>query len=182
MEDSKLLRSLQKRDPEALAQLIRSYIPYVLKITSNILLPAMTAQDAEECAADAFLSVWENAKSIRSPAALRGYLSRTARNKAVSRLRANRQTLPLEEDVLSDTEDSMVESLSRKEQRQAVQRFLIALPQPDREIFLHHYYYCQTVAVIAAELELNPSTVKAKLVRGRQKLKQYLCEGGFFDG
>ena len=76
----------------------------------------------------------------------------------------------------------MVESLSRKEQRQAVQRFLLALPQPDREIFLRHYYYCQTVAVIAAELELNRSTVKAQLVRGRQKLKQYLCAGGFFDG
>lgn len=181
MDDGRLLRGLQRRETEALGELVRRYTPYVLTIISNILRPAMTEEDAEEVASDVFLALWENAGSIRSAASLKGYLSRTARNRAISKLRANRQVLPLEEDILSDTEEEIVESLSQKEQRQAVQKFLMALPRPDREIFLRHYYYCQTVAVIAAEMELNLSTVKAKLVRGRQKLKQFLCKGGFFD-
>ena len=36
------------------------------------------------------------------------------------------------------------------------------------EIFLRHYYYCQTVSAVALELGLKPSTVKSRLARGRK--------------
>jgi RNA polymerase sigma-70 factor (ECF subfamily) len=51
----------------------------------------------------------------------------------------------------------------------------------DREIFLRHYYYCQPVKTIAAELEMNESTVKTRLKRGREKLKTILREGGYLN-
>jgi RNA polymerase sigma-70 factor (ECF subfamily) len=48
------------------------------------------------------------------------------------------------------------------------------MTQPDQEIFLRHYYYCQSVAVIAEKMKMNPSTIKTRLKRGREKLRQYL--------
>jgi RNA polymerase sigma-70 factor (ECF subfamily) len=45
---------------------------------------------------------------------------------------------------------------------------------PDREIFLRHYYYYQGVSRIAEEMDMNVSTVKTHLARGRQKLKSIL--------
>ena len=48
--------------------------------------------------------------------------------------------------------------------RQAVE----ALLETDREIFLRHYYYAQTVREIAEAMELKEPTVKTKLSRGRE--------------
>ena len=42
--------------------------------------------------------------------------------------------------------------------------------QPEKEIFLRHYYYCQKVDTISVEMNLPPSTVKTKLRRGRARL------------
>ena len=55
------------------------------------------------------------------------------------------------------------------------------MSHPDREIFLRHYYYCQTVSQISGEMGINVSTVKTKLRRGREKLRKQLCEGGVYD-
>ncbi|MBR4726186.1 MAG: sigma-70 family RNA polymerase sigma factor, partial [Lachnospiraceae bacterium] len=46
--------------------------------------------------------------------------------------------------------------------------------QPDKEIFLRFYYYCQSVSVIADQMQMNPSTVKTKLRRGRERLRVIL--------
>ena len=46
--------------------------------------------------------------------------------------------------------------------------------QPDRDIFLRFYYYYQSIEDIALEMDINLSTVKSKLRRGRGKLKQTL--------
>ena len=54
-----------------------------------------------------------------------------------------------------------------------------ALPDPDREVFLRHYYYAQTVQEIAHCMDLNLSTVKTKLRRGRTRLKEILTREGF---
>ena len=57
-----------------------------------------------------------------------------------------------------------------------MRRAVFSLPDPDREIFLRHYYYAQSVKEIAAALALNESTVKTKLRRGRFRLKELLTE------
>ena len=49
--------------------------------------------------------------------------------------------------------------------------------EPDREIFLRHYYYCQSVADIAAALDMNANTVKTRLRRGRERLRAELSKG-----
>lgn len=53
------------------------------------------------------------------------------------------------------------------------------MPQPEREIFFRCYSYCQPVAQIAQQMALNPSTVKTRLHRGRQTLKETLTKGGY---
>lgn len=49
--------------------------------------------------------------------------------------------------------------------------------EPDREIFLRHYYYCQSVTDIAAALDMNANTVKTRLRRGRERLRAELSKG-----
>ena len=54
---------------------------------------------------------------------------------------------------------------------------LAALTSEDREIFLRRYYYNQTAGQIAEALHMNPSTVRSRLLRGRQSLRTELQKG-----
>ena len=69
--------------------------------------------------------------------------------------------------------------LEEREQAELVRRALGELERPDRELFVRHYYYGQTVARAAEEMGLNPSTAKTRLRRGREKLKEHLRKAGF---
>ena len=72
------------------------------------------------------------------------------------------------------------ETLPRRRRPQQGKRIACAdVPQPGREIFFRYYYYCQPVAQIAQEMALNPASVRTRLHRGRQKLKETLTKGGY---
>ena len=101
-----------------------------------------------------------------------------ARHKARNRLRQAGKTLPLEENLLELPDPSdPTEGLSREEERAQVRRAVEALPEVDREIFLRHYYYAQTVREIAGAMRLKEPTVKTRLRRGRERLKTVLTKG-----
>ena len=97
-----------------------------------------------------------------------------ARNTAKNKLRTAGQTLPLEDDILILEKDSAEEEILQREQHRLVREAVLAMPYPDREIFLRHYYYCQKLETIAQEMDMNLSTVKTRLRRGREKLRSVL--------
>jgi RNA polymerase sigma-70 factor (ECF subfamily) len=59
-----------------------------------------------------------------------------------------------------------------------VRQAVLELPQPDREIFLRYYYYLQTSSQIAEAMGMEDSTVRGRLMRGRNHLKQMLLKEG----
>ena len=172
MKEERILRKMQKGDPDGLSALMDCYIPYVSTVVWNILRSAMTAEDAEEVVSDVFLAAWEQADQLQ-PGKVKAWLGAVARNKAKNKLRYIGQELPLEEDVLEIPDDSFGR-LEREEQRLLVRCAVDSLPTQEREIFLRHYYYAQSVAEISREMDMNQSTVKTKLRRGRMKLEEYL--------
>lgn len=87
--------------------------------------------------------------------------------------------LPLEDDIIIVSKENLEHDMEIREQAKMLGQAILSLQHPDREIFLRHYYYYQSLAQIAEELEMNISTIKTKLRRGRQKLKSILFEGGY---
>lgn len=136
-------RALRRGDPRGLEELMSRYTPYVAAVAARV-LPGRP-QDWEELTADVFLSAWEHRKALR-PEQIRGWLGKVARNRALNRLRASREVLALEEDVLCLAEDGPQRLLEEREQAELVRRALGELERPDRELFVRHYYYGQTVA------------------------------------
>ena len=53
------------------------------------------------------------------------------------------------------------------------------LDRPQRELFVRHYYYGQTVREAALAMGLNLSTAKTWLRRGRETLKTILEQEGY---
>lgn len=155
-----------------------TYIPYVSAVVWNILRTSMTAEDAEEVVSDVFLAAWKQASDLR-PECTKAWLGAVARNAARSKLRKLGRDLPLEEDVLELPDELTPDSLAEKsEEQRLVRKAVDSLGEPDREIFLRHYYYAQSLRDISQTMHLNESTIKTKLRRGRLRLKTILLRWG----
>lgn len=179
MREEIILHKLQSGDPAGLEALMERYIPYVSAVVWNILRETMPVQDGEEVVSDVFLAAWRQGSELR-PGSVKAWLGSVARHKAKNRLRQTGRELPLEEAALEiPGPDDPPGEYERAVERQLVRQAVDALPDPDREVFLRHYYYAQTVQEIANRMDLNLSTVKTKLRRGRMKLKEILTREGY---
>lgn len=178
MREETILRRLRSQDPSALEALMDRYIPYVSTVVWNILRSSMTVQDAEEVVSDVFLAAWNQSEQI-TPGFTKAWLGAVARNKAKNKLRQRGEELPFEEDYLEiPDENTPANAAERAEEHRLVRKAVDSLGQPDREIFLRHYYYAQTVEEISQEMQLNRSTIKTKLRRGRLRLRAILLRWG----
>lgn len=178
MRESIILQRIKAGDPSGLEALMDLYVPYVSVIVWNILQNVMTPEDGEEVVSDVFLAAWNQAADLKS-GHVKGWLGAVARHKAKNKLREMGKHLPLEEDLLDlPGPDNPADHVERFEACDRVRRAVDALPPEDREVFLRHYYYAQTVREIADAMGLKEPTVKTKLRRGRMKLKDILTKEG----
>ena len=174
-----MIRRLHRGDPVGLELLMDRDLSFACGVAASILRGA--PQDVEEIVSDSFLALWDNAQKL-VPGKVRGYLAAIVRNKAKNRLRELGRELPLEEDVLDlkpSPAPGPAEALEAAERKALVAELLDCLSGQDRDIFLRHYYYGQTVKQIGAALTINPSTIKVRLHRGRRKLNDLLRKRGY---
>lgn len=61
-----------------------------------------------------------------------------------------------------------------------ISTFLRKQPKEKRIIFMHRYYYCDTVLSIAKRFGYSESKVKIMLYRMRKDLRVYLTKEGYF--
>ncbi len=176
MTEKQLVKALARGEQSALEELIEQFTPYVSSVIARILRGRQA--DVEELTADVFLAAWDNRNKLK-PGKVKGYLGAIARNRAFNLLRADRVSLPLEEDVLLLETDGPDRELDKKETARIVNQALAQLDKPQRELFVRHYYYGQTVQEAALAMGLNQSTAKTWLRRGRETLKTYLRKEGY---
>lgn len=170
LKEAEALALLKLGDEEALEWFIDRYSAYVGTVVNNILKGSMSHEDVEEVVSDVFVTLWRSASKLY-PLNLKGYLSRVARSLSMQKLRERVAELPLDEDILILDDDSLFDRLDKEERDEQVRKAVWSLPQPDREIFLRFYYYCQSVSEIAEQMKMNQSTIKTRLRRGRERLR-----------
>ena len=181
MNEKRILKALRRGDSAALEQIIDQYTPYVFAIISNILSHALPREDLEEVVSDVFCSLWYSRAQVE-PGKLKAYLAAIARNAAKSRLRRLKLTEPLEDDLLELSLPGPEEGVLALELKAACRDLAVdSLGQPDSEIFLRRYFLYQKTGDIAQALGMNAATVRSRLSRGREKLKEHLEERGYGD-
>lgn len=177
-EEKRLLQRLKKADTAALEEIMDIYTPYLYAVVSNVLGGVLGSEDAEEIVSDSFAALWYAREKIKAES-LRAYLAAIARNRAKDRLRAMKISETLEEDV-PVAECDLPERQALVAELSAIARSAVeSLGEPDREIFKRHYFLYQKTDDISRDMGINAATVRTKLARGRQRLKDYLTERGF---
>ncbi|MDR1157409.1 MAG: sigma-70 family RNA polymerase sigma factor [Oscillospiraceae bacterium] len=173
LTDAHALHALRRGDADALARLFDKYGAYVATVVHGIIGARMAYEDVEEVISDVFVALWQHAEKVET-AKLKAYLGSIARNRAKNKLRQCLDVLPLDDDLMAVGADSIEETVIGGEERRAVRLALAAMPQPDKGIFLRHYYGLQTVQAIADDMNMTASAVKQRLARGRKKLQAIL--------
>ena len=178
MNETKLIRALRRGQRGALDKAVAQYSGYAAAIARSVLGPAATREDLEEIVSDVFVALWRSADRLDETRPLKGYLAAIARNAAIDRLRRLHPTEPLPADDLlpADEADGPEAQALRREQAETLRRLLLEMAADDREIFVRFYYYRQTVREIAQIMDRNESTVKARLARGRARLRDKLTK------
>jgi len=124
-------------------------------------------------ASDVFFALWENADKVNS-GAVRGYLGSIARNKAKNKFREAGFSLPLEEELYISEDLPLEDRYIEDELQNIVRGEVLSMQEPDREILLRYYYYCQSIPVIARELGMTEANIKVRLHRARNALRTIL--------
>lgn len=174
-----VVNGLLEQDDAALRGLMDLHGDYLMR-TAVLLLK--DRQAAEEAVQDTFVQAFYKIGQLKNPEKLRGWLTRIV----VNRCRMKRRTwswrslLPFSRTDAEpfDGREAGPEELFLLEWRNAsLSRAVQALDYVYREAVTLYYYNEMTVAEIAEQLGTSPGTIKARLSRGRIRLKSELAKG-----
>ncbi|MCD7739308.1 MAG: sigma-70 family RNA polymerase sigma factor [Lachnospiraceae bacterium] len=184
MEDIAIIGLYWDRNEQAIRETDLKYGPYCHAIAYNIL---ENKEDSEECVNDTWLRAW-NSMPPQKPSYLRLFLGKITRNlsldvwknKQARKRGGGELTLALEElaECVADTKDVEGE-LQAKELAETINRFLHTLPERERDVFLHRYFYMCSAKEVAARYHLRENHVPVILSRTRKKLAAYLQKEGW---
>jgi RNA polymerase sigma-70 factor (ECF subfamily) len=183
MEDSEIVALYWTRDEQAIAETDGKYGPFCRSLARNLL---GSPEDAEECVSDAWLEAW-NSMPEEKPSLLRPWLGRVVRLNAIDRWRsAHRQKrfggvedLVLElEDCVPASSDDPQRALETSELGELLRRWLGALGEEERRLFLRRYWNGEALNALAAEERISPAALAQRMHRLRLKLKSYLEKEG----
>jgi len=130
---------------------------------------------AEEMAQEAFLRAYRGLKQWRKDAAFSAWLFALATNLYRSELRKiPAGTVPLDDVAEPRDACSSDGELENEDRDRALRLAVLALPAKYREALILYYFHEMDVPAAAGSLGLPEGTVKARLFRGREILRQKL--------
>lgn len=176
-----LARGLRRRDPQLLDRLIEQYqyrlFRYLLYLTAN-------REAAEDFFQETWMRVLERGRQYDGKSRFEVWLFAIARNLVID---WQRQKKPQSLDALIDSAgdnkpldiettgcSSPLEVAASREEHERVQECLSRLPALHREVLLLHFQEELMLREIAAVVVAPISTVKSRLYRGLEALRQLL--------
>lgn len=168
-------------DADAFARVIGATSGLVTSIALAIVRDVDMSQDIAQ---DVFLSAWRDLRKLRNPASFLPWLRQMTRNRAHHVLRGQVRTRrwmvqPSDDqhvEAVVDGRAGVAERVLAKEDRERLREALAALPDETREVLALYYREGQSVAQVAALLDLSENAVKKRLSRARDTLRGTLLE------
>ncbi|MCB4757076.1 MAG: sigma-70 family RNA polymerase sigma factor [Elusimicrobia bacterium] len=189
---SEWIALLQQGDREALTHLVRTELPKIFNLCLRL---CGRKADAEDLCQDVFVRAYQALKKFKGESSLSTWLYRIAVNSWKNRVRYEKRRFfsrhfSLSGETESDNNDSSAldlpddepgpeESAAHAENRQIILLALNELEGEDKTIIVLKDVEDRSYDEIASIMELNPGTVKSRLSRAREKLRDiYRRRGG----
>lgn len=169
------MEKLQPTLDAALEKIMREYGTRVLRLVTFLVKDHSLAEDITQ---DVFVKVYRNLARFREQSSIHTWIYRIAVNECKAHLRswAFRHILPhswIKGGADRATEHIVLEQAERDHLVQQV----LQLPPMYRQVIALHYYADLSIAEVACVLSVSEGTVRTRLYRARQQLKQRLGGG-----
>ncbi len=184
--DTQLIEEFLGGDSKAFDKIVLKYKDMVFNVCMKMV---RNYDDALDVSQDVFISLYRNLKSFRGEALLSTYLYRICMNMCKNRLRARsrlrrKEPYSLDEPVMTDAgpvarqvdsgSPTPREEMAGKERQHMVREALDELKPEYKEILVLKEFERLKYTDIAAVLSIDIGTVKSRLSRAREELKQKL--------
>jgi RNA polymerase sigma-70 factor, ECF subfamily len=182
LDDAELVRHALLRDGEAFRVIMQRHNQRLYRIARSVLRNSAEAEDAVQ---EAYLAAFSHLASYRGESTLAAWLSRIVMNEALGRLRrkpAATDFAPLE--AVPEAEiiqfpsstplDDPERTMAQRQILQLVESATDALPEVYRMVFVIRVIEGMSVEDTAQLLGIKPETVKTRLHRARQLVRDQL--------
>jgi RNA polymerase sigma-70 factor (ECF subfamily) len=159
-------------EAEQVEALVRQHARFVYQVAYAVL---RHPQEAEDAAQETFIRVWKHAKELAGVLNQRAWLARIAWRVACDRRRKH-AGMAGDDGLLELAAGgaSAEESLIRSQQRALLERMITTLPSELRETLTLSTVEEMTSVEIAEVLNIPESSVRVRLLRARQLLREKL--------
>lgn len=177
MNDNVIIRRIQSGDVDAFAELVQKYHKNLLTFIYRFVRDPHLSEDiGQEVFLDLYKSLAKYDPEMGTPFSAWLYIS--ARNRCISELRkqGRGESVPLEDyHIITGSEDGAEAALIRHEGRQALAASLEQLTEPFRTAMVKSLQGA-TLNEIAFQCGISQATVKSRLFRAKEKMKQLMKE------
>ena len=185
MTEQELIRKSQEGDPHSFGQLIESHESRVYHIALKML---RNEHDAYDAAQEAFIKAFRHIKKFKAQSAFSTWLYRITTNVCLDFLKRNKdqQTISLEREIaleesevslqLEDETANTEEEVLKQERLNAIYQGMERLSPDHRQMIVLRDMEGFSYEEIATITNRNLGTVKSKINRARQALKEILLD------
>ena len=177
-EDAELIQRTVSGDDTAFAELVKKYQKQVHALAWRKIGDFHTAEDITQ---DTFLKAYQRLHTLKQPNGFAGWLYVIANRQCLAWFRQKRLHKRTLENI--DTPNANSDAYSRhiveehaktveQEQQEVVKKLLETLKESDRTVITLHYFAEMTCEQMSEFLGVSANTIKSRLRRARNRLKQ----------
>jgi RNA polymerase sigma factor (sigma-70 family) len=175
LTDTEIIKKILQGEQALFAQLVQRYQRYVFTLVSRF---TSNREDAEEISQDIFVKAYRSLADFRGEAKFSTWLYTVVRTSCITFLRKKQlDTISLDNErtlvQLENKESGFNANIVEQKSRHAMLNAAIQLLSPDDSQILTLFYKGeQSLEEIGRIMGLEPNTVKVKLHRARNRLKE----------
>ncbi len=182
-DDAELVQRALASDAAAFRAIMQKYNRRLYRIARGVL---RNNADAEDAVQDGYVSAFTHLASYRGDSTLATWLSRIIMNNALGRLRRNRRTVDLSTLESGRNEAEIIQfplttsdvdperTMAQRQILQLVEQATDNLPEAFRLVFVTRVIEGMSVEETSELLGIKPETVKTRLHRARQLVRDQL--------
>lgn len=171
VDDSVAIRRCLAGDSAAFEQIVARYQQVLFTVALRML---GNEEDARDAAQNTFVKVFEKLGAYDPRHRFFSWLYRILVNECLNERRRPslaRRADPLEDDAVQCSDRDLVEAAER---RRAVQKAILALPDPYREVIVLRHFAALSYEEMSEAIGIPVKTVKSRLYSARQQLAERL--------
>jgi RNA polymerase sigma factor (sigma-70 family) len=132
-------------------------------------------QAAEDIVQEVFIKFYNNQQNYEERGELKAYLTQMTVNNSKDYLKSwTNRKVQLQNKLFSQAGKSNMDELIRKDEQAIIGEAILELPLKQREVLIYFYFNEMTITEVAHILSIPESTVKTRLRRGKELLRNHL--------